>query len=59
MIIRRMNKDEIEEVRIKRVECYEEYKGLVSEEHWDALKGTLSSDNDLMPGVEIFAAEIC
>jgi ribosomal protein S18 acetylase RimI-like enzyme len=58
MIIRRMNDDELEIVRTQRVECYEEYKDLVSEDHWNALKGTLSSENDLKPGVEIFVAEI-
>ncbi|WP_226675958.1 GNAT family N-acetyltransferase [Rossellomorea aquimaris] len=58
MKIRKMSSDEIEIVRTKRVMCYEEYQELVSEDHWNALKGTLSSENDLKPGVEIFLAEI-
>lgn len=58
MIIRKMNRDEIEIVRKKRLVCYEQYKSLVSKDHWNALKSTLSSENDLKEGVEIFVAEI-
>ncbi|WP_260398271.1 GNAT family N-acetyltransferase [Peribacillus simplex] len=58
LIIRKIEQSEIETVRKKRLECYEEYKNFVSEDHWNALKGTLSSENDLKPGVEIYVAEI-
>lgn len=58
MLIRKMSRDEIESVRAMRVTCYEEYKDLVSEDHWNALKGTLSSENDVKPGVDVFVAEI-
>ncbi|MFI8687510.1 GNAT family N-acetyltransferase [Rossellomorea sp. NPDC077527] len=58
MLIRKMIRDEIEIVRAKRVVCYEEYKDVVSVDHWNALKGTLSSENDLKTGVDIFVAEI-
>jgi len=53
-----MNQNEIEIVRNKRLLCYEQYKSLVPKDHWNALKSTLSSDNDLRKGVEIFVAEI-
>ncbi|MDR0136735.1 hypothetical protein RFW18_03185 [Metabacillus idriensis] len=58
MLIRKMKEHELEFVRMQRVECYKEYRSAVSEVHWDALKGTLSSDSDLNNGVEIFVAEI-
>ncbi|WP_060672686.1 GNAT family N-acetyltransferase [Rossellomorea vietnamensis] len=58
MQIRKMNRDEIEPVRTMRAPYYEEYKDLVSEDHWNALKRTLSSENDVKPGVDIFVAEI-
>ncbi len=52
-----MISNELEFVRNLRIKSYEEYKDLVSEEHWSALKGTLTSDQDLNPGVEIFVME--
>ncbi|TDL80429.1 GNAT family N-acetyltransferase [Peribacillus frigoritolerans] len=58
MLIRKMKEHEIEFVRMQRLEGYKEYRSLVSEDHWYALKGTLSSDSDLNKGVEIFVAEI-
>ncbi|RLQ97546.1 GNAT family N-acetyltransferase [Falsibacillus albus] len=51
-----MHDVEIDMVRDKRIECYVEYRSLVSENHWDALIGTLSSKNDTSPGTEIYVA---
>lgn len=57
MLIRRMQENEIDFVRKQRLNCYKSYQNLVSKEHWAALKGTLSSDNDVKPGVDIFVME--
>ena len=57
MIMRQINESELELVRNQRLICYEEYKSVISKEHWNALKGTLTN-NDLKFGVEIFVAEL-
>ncbi|AZB44974.1 GNAT family N-acetyltransferase [Bacillus sp. FJAT-42376] len=53
-----MKESEIELVRSQRIECYSEYRNLVSESHWNALEGTLSSNKDVSSNAEIFVAEI-
>ncbi|GGC76169.1 hypothetical protein GCM10007216_03420 [Thalassobacillus devorans] len=55
--IRPMKHEELPFVRNQRIGCYEEYQSLVSEEHWNALKGTLSSEDDLKEGVNIYVME--
>jgi len=55
--IRKVETNEIINVRKQRISCYEEYKKDISNEHWKALKGTLSSENDVMDGVEFFVME--
>ncbi|WP_163538732.1 GNAT family N-acetyltransferase [Gracilibacillus sp. YIM 98692] len=58
LIIREIKPGELAFVRKQRLENYKEYKTLLSREHWEGLKGTLSSDNDLKEGVKIFVAEL-
>lgn len=58
MLIRKMREEEIELVRSKRIECYEDYSRAVPDDHWQALRGTLAATNDLNKGTVIFVAEI-
>ncbi len=58
MKIREMKLDEIETVRNLRVESYKEYEQYVSKEHWEVLKSTLISDNDLKSNAKIFVTEL-
>lgn len=56
--IREMNVGEIETVRQLRLESYKEYEKFVSKEHWDVLKNTLISDNDLKSNAKIYVTEL-
>lgn len=58
MKIREMKHGEIGAVRSLRLECYLEYKQFVSNEHWEVLKNTLISDNDLKSNAKIYTAEL-
>ena len=58
MKIRKMNKDEIQVIRELRVKGYCEYETYVSSEHWNVLKTSLLSDNDIKSNADIFVAEI-
>ena len=58
MIIRNMKQDEIEAVRELRLIGYSEYESCVSSEHWQVLKTSLLSDNDLKSNASIFVAEM-
>lgn len=49
---------EIEEVRSLRLKSYKEYEQFVSEEHWEVLRNTLVSDNDIKTNAKIYVAEL-
>lgn len=56
--IREMQYEEIGTVRNLRLESYQEYEQFVSKEHWEVLKNTLISDNDLKNNAKIYTAEL-
>jgi predicted N-acetyltransferase YhbS len=58
MEIREMKYGEIETVRNLRLECYQEYEQFVSKEHWEVLKNTLISDNDIKNNARIYIVEL-
>ncbi len=58
MIIREAYKDELSFIRNQRVSSYSEYAPLISEEHWSALKSSISSEADTQQGVELIVAEV-
>ncbi|WP_239431663.1 GNAT family N-acetyltransferase [Sporosarcina sp. ACRSL] len=53
-----MKLEEIETVRDLRLKSYKEYEQLVSKEHWEVLKNTLISDNDLKNNAKIYVTEL-
>lgn len=58
MFIRKAAENETETIRNMRLSSYAQYKNDISQEHWDILKGTLTSNGDQQAGVDIFVAEI-
>ncbi len=56
--IREMKLEEIETVRHLRLKSYKEYEQFVSKEHWEVLKNTLFSDNDLKNNAKIYVTEL-
>ena len=56
--IRKMKQGEIQVIRELRVKGYREYETCVSSEHWNVLKTSLLSDNDIKSNADIFVAEI-
>ncbi|WP_318617077.1 GNAT family N-acetyltransferase [Sporosarcina sp. YIM B06819] len=58
MKIREMKIEEIETIRNLRLESYKEYEQYVSKEHWEVLKNTLISDNDLKNNAKIYVTEL-
>ncbi|WP_138419634.1 GNAT family N-acetyltransferase [Aquibacillus sediminis] len=58
MRIRDAKKEEIPLIRDQRVDAYRVYENVINEEHWQALKASISSDADSEPGVELMVAEI-
>ncbi|MCM3653783.1 GNAT family N-acetyltransferase [Metabacillus litoralis] len=58
MNIRDALKDELYHIRKQRIHAYSEHAEAVSEEHWQALKQGISSEVDLLPGVELIVAEL-
>ena len=58
MKIREMKLEEIETIRNLRLESYKEYEQFVSKEHWEVLKNTLISDNDLKNNAKIYVTEL-
>lgn len=57
MIIRDALKEEIPFIREQRVAAYSEHANAISSEHWQALKKAISSEADVMEGVELIVAE--
>ncbi|SEH63114.1 Acetyltransferase (GNAT) family protein [Halobacillus karajensis] len=58
ILVREALKEELPEIRMQRVSAYEDHRGAIPEEHWQALKTTISSNADQQPGVELLIAEI-
>lgn len=58
MILRDAVANEIKDIRIQRVRSYEEHSKSIPENHWKALKQSISSDKDMEPGVERIVAEL-
>lgn len=58
MFIRRAVENETETIKDMRLSSYSQFKNDISQEHWDILKGTLTSNGDQQAGVDIFVAEI-
>ncbi|MDQ0352050.1 GNAT superfamily N-acetyltransferase [Alkalibacillus filiformis] len=58
ILIRDARREEIPLIRQQRVEAYEPYSQVLTDEHWQALKGTLSSENDTKEGVDLIVAEL-
>ncbi|HWK24883.1 MAG TPA: GNAT family N-acetyltransferase [Ureibacillus sp.] len=58
MNIREMKAEEMETVRDLRLKSYNGYQQYVSKEHWEVLKSTLISDNDLRTNAKIYVAEL-
>jgi GNAT superfamily N-acetyltransferase len=56
--IRNAEKEMIQDIRKLRVEAYNEYAKDIPDDHWKALKKTLSSNADTQLGVEIIIAEL-
>lgn len=56
--IRKALNNEIEKIREQRIKAYEEHAKNIPEEHWDALKRSISSDGDEQQGVELLVAEV-
>ncbi|GAA0451408.1 GNAT family N-acetyltransferase [Alkalibacillus silvisoli] len=57
LTIRNATLEEIPLIRKQRIEAYQEYTNVLSESHWQALKGTLSQESDTKEGVELIVAE--
>ena len=53
-----MKLEEIETVRNLRLKSYKEYEQYVSKEHWDVLRNTIVSDNDLKSNAKIYVTEL-
>lgn len=58
MIIRDALKDEIHYIREQRIYAYTEHAQAISNEHWQALKNAISSEVDILSGVELIVAEV-
>ncbi|WP_227935305.1 GNAT family N-acetyltransferase [Alkalihalobacillus deserti] len=58
MNIRDALKEELLEIRTKRLDAYSEHAQAITEEHWQALKQAISSEADVQEGVELIVAEI-
>ena len=58
MIIRNAKTTEIAFIRKQRLESYEEYAKILQQDHWNALKQSILSENDRQDGVDIIVAEI-
>lgn len=58
MLIRAATEKEFEAIKKQRLSSYKPYSGIISPEHWEFLRGTLSTKSDQKPGVKIFVAEI-
>ncbi|SEQ12819.1 GNAT family N-acetyltransferase [Piscibacillus halophilus] len=55
--LRDANPSEIPIIRKHRLKAYQEYSKVLNDSHWEVLSGTLSSEADLEPGVDIMVAE--
>ncbi|MGP4060273.1 GNAT family N-acetyltransferase [Halobacillus sp. H74] len=58
MKIREMKTNEIDDIKTLRLESYNEYEELLSENHWSVLKKTLLSDYDLKTNAKTFVVEL-
>ncbi|EFV74671.1 acetyltransferase [Bacillus sp. 2_A_57_CT2] len=58
VIIREALDTELEIIRERRVQAYEEHINSIPKGHWEALKTAISSDADEQQGVELLVAEI-
>jgi len=58
MIIRDAVEEELSYIRSHRVESYEEHAKKIPAEHWKALKEAISSEADVLEGVERIVAEL-
>src|SRR4051812_6899554 len=56
MIIRDATEEELAYVRSQRVKSYEEHAPKIPEKHWKALKEAISSEADVLEGVERIVA---
>ncbi|MFC5468046.1 GNAT family N-acetyltransferase [Cohnella suwonensis] len=57
MNIRDAREEELATIREQRVEAYGQYASRIPAGHWKALEGSLSSQADRQPGVELLVAE--
>lgn len=58
MIIRDAKPSEFEIIRELRLQAYEEHSTKISEEHWNALKQQIVTDDHTNPDIDIMVAEI-
>jgi len=58
MIIREAMENELPYIREQRVKAYVEHTAKIPEGHWLALKQSILSEGDTLPGVERIVAEI-
>lgn len=58
MIIREAVEGELPEIRELRINAYQEHAQKISEDHWQVLKQSITSDADRQSGAECFVAEI-
>lgn len=56
--IREAKKDELPTIRQQRIDAYQDHMQSISEEHWLALKKSVTSDADQQPSVELLVAEV-
>lgn len=56
--IRQAREQELETIRIQRLEAYEEHSDKIPKEHWEELKKAISSDADVTNGAELIVAEL-
>ena len=58
MIIREAVENELDYIRVQRVNSYEEHAAKIPEGHWQVLKQGISSKADTQTGVELLVAEV-
>lgn len=58
MLIRDAKKEEFQQIKDLRIECYIEHANKIPEGHWAALKQSILSDEEKQKGIERMVAEI-